>query len=316
MRFDLLSLKLFVAVCEQQNISRVADAEHIAASAVSKRMSDMERMLGTPLFYRSNKGLEPTPAAHTLLRHAHGVVQSLMQMENELLDHAKGMRGQIRLHASLSTIVQYLPSDISHFLAKHPAIRIDLEEGLSQDVLRAVSENAADIGIFGGTSLVPGLHVLPYRSDRLVVIMPADHPLSGADRLRFGEVAEHDLVGPQKGSYLDSLVLRAAADLTHPLRLRIRVNGFEPARSMVEAKLGIALVPEHHASRYVAPGQMVAVPLDEDWAVRHWKIGTRDFDSLPAPVQLLVKHLSSRGTDVAPVAPLGQPLPPCSRLAG
>ncbi len=295
MRFDLLSLKLFVAVCEQQNISRVADAEHIAASAVSKRMSDMERMLGTPLFYRSNKGLELTPAAHTLLRHAHGIVRNLMQMESELLDHAKGMRGQIRLHASLSTIVQYLPSDISLFLDQHPAIRIDLEEGLSADVLRAVSENAADIGIFGGTSLVAGLRVLPYRSDRLVVIMPADHPLSGAQSLTFAEVAEHDLVGPQKGSYLDSLVLRAAADLSHPLRLRIRVNGFEPARSMVEAKLGIALVPEHHAARYVAPNHMVAVPLDEPWGVRHWKICTRDVDSLPAPVQLLVTHLGSRG---------------------
>ncbi|SMF88600.1 DNA-binding transcriptional regulator, LysR family [Azospirillum oryzae] len=307
MRFDLLSLKLFVAVCEQQNISRVADAEHIAASAVSKRMSDMERMLGTALFYRSNKGLELTPAAHTLLRHAHGIIRNLMQMESELLDHAMGVCGQVRLHASVSTIVQYLPADISRFLHLHPAVRIDLEEGLSQDVLRAVSENAADIGIFGGTSLVAGLRVLPYRSDHLMVIMPADHPLAALPSLSFDEVAKHDLIGPQKGSYLDSLVLRAAADLSHPLRLRIRVNGFEPVRSMVEAKLGIGLVPEHHAERYVGTGALVAVPLDEPWAVRHWRICTRDVDSLPAPVQLLVEHLSAQGERSPPPPPV---LPP------
>ncbi|RDJ19946.1 LysR family transcriptional regulator [Bosea caraganae] len=294
MLFDLLSLKLFVTVCEQKNIVRAADIEHISASAVSKRISILERILKTPLFTRSNRGLELTPAAYSLLQHARTILRDISQMETELADHSKGIRGQIRLHASLSTVVQYLPADIRDFMTLHPGVLIDLEEGLSQDVVRAVSENAADIGIFGGNALVSGLHILPYRSDRLVVIMPEDHALSSAAKLKFDEVAEHDLVGPQKGSYLNSLVLRAAADLSKPLRLRIRVNGFEPARSMVEAKLGIALVPEHHAARYVATAPLVAVPLDEDWAVRHWNICVRDVLSLPAPVQLLMTHLGTR----------------------
>ncbi|TSD84611.1 LysR family transcriptional regulator [Mycobacterium sp. KBS0706] len=295
MQFDLLSLKLFVAVCEHRSIARAAEVEHIAASAVSKRMSDMEKRMGSPLFHRSNRGLELTSAAHALLRHAHIVMRDLMQMERELVDHAKGMRGQIRLHASVSTIVQYLSNDLRDFLALHPAIRIDLEEGLSREVCRAVSENAADIGIFGGPLLFPDLRILPYRSDHLMVLMPADHPLCGAETLTFAEIARYDLVGPQAGSYLDSLVMRAGSELSQPLRLRIRVNGFEPARSMVEAGLGIALVPELHAARYTEGGQVVAVPLDEPWALRHWKICTRDAASLPPPVQVLVQHLSTRG---------------------
>ncbi len=294
MRFDLLSLKLFVAVCEHRSISRAAEAENIAASALSKRISHLEDMLKTPLFVRSNKGLELTPAAHPLLHHSRVVLRDLTQMERELLDHAEGVRGQIRLHASLSTIVQYLANDIRDFMLLHPALRIDLQEGLSQEVMRAVAENAADIGVFGGNTPLPGLRIFPYHSDKLVVIMPSDHALSKAGKLKFKEVAEYDLVGPQHGSYLDSLVLRAAADLDHPLRLRIRVNGFEPSRSMVEAGLGIALVPEHHAARYVTSSPLTAVPLDEEWAVRYWKIGVRDAESLPVPVQLLIKHLSSR----------------------
>ncbi|HTJ99724.1 MAG TPA: LysR family transcriptional regulator, partial [Bordetella sp.] len=98
MRFDLLSLKLFVAVCEHRNISRAADAESIAPSAISKRISHMEDMLKTPLFLRSNKGLELTPAAHSLLNHARVILRDLAQMESELFDHAEGLRGQIRLH--------------------------------------------------------------------------------------------------------------------------------------------------------------------------------------------------------------------------
>jgi DNA-binding transcriptional LysR family regulator len=297
MRIDLLTLKLFVAVCEHRSISRAADAENIAASAISKRISLLEGLLRVSLFSRSNKGLDLTPAAYSLLQHARIILRDVGQLESELFDHSKGLRGQIRLHASVSTIVQYLPADIRDFLTAHPGIEIELEEGLSQDVVRAVSENAADIGIFGGSALAPGLHVLPYRTDRLVVLMPDDHPLSRASRLKFAELADFYFVGPQKGSYLNSLVLRAAADLSHPLRLRIRVNGFETVRSMVEAKLGIGLVPEHHAARYVSTAPLVAVSLDEDWAIRRWNICVREVASLPPPVQLLMKHLTSRRGD-------------------
>ena len=291
MRFDLLSLKLFVSVCEQESIARAAEMEHIAASAVSKRISDLEKMLKAPLFYRSPKGLELTPTAQALLHHARILLRDIRQMEAELGEHSKGVRGQIRISASVSTIVQYLPRDLSDFLASHVGVRIELVEATSQEVVRAVADNAVDIGIFGGSLPAAGLTVLPYRSDRLVVIMPPDHALAGRSKVSFAEIAEHDVVGPQEGSFLDSLVLRAAAGLSHPLKLRIRVNGFETSASMVEARLGVGLVPERLAERYTAVARLVAVPLDEEWAVRHWKICTRGVDSVPPPVKLLVKHL-------------------------
>jgi DNA-binding transcriptional LysR family regulator len=108
-------------------------------------------------------------------------------------------------------------------------------------------------------------------------------------------MAEYDLVGPQQGSCLDSLMVRAAAPLSRPLRMRIRVNGFEPSSSMVEAGLGIALVSEHHAFRWLVSGSLMLAALDEPWAVRQWKICYRDPKALPAPVKLLLDHLSSRG---------------------
>jgi DNA-binding transcriptional LysR family regulator len=292
MRFDLLSLRLFVAVCEQQSIARAAEREHIAASAVSKRISDLEDLVRAPLFHRTPKGLELTPSAHALLHHARIVMRDLLQMESELADHAKGVCGQVRIHASVSTIVQHLPQDLRDFLSRHAAIRIDLEEGTSQEVVQAVADNAADIGIFGGCLPLAGLIVLPYRSDNLVAIVPAGHPLSSKTSVKFADLVDYDLVGPQKGSFLDSLVLRAATDLGQPLSMRIRVNGFETVCSMVEAHLGVGLMPEKCARRYIASGRLAAVPLDEDWATRHWKICVRDVASLPAPVRLLVKHLS------------------------
>jgi DNA-binding transcriptional LysR family regulator len=294
MRFDLLSLKLFVTVCEQQSISRTAEMEHIAASAVSKRMSDLEAVVKTPLFLRSQKGLDMTPAAHDLLKHARIVLRDLGQLENEMLDHSKGRRGDVRLHACHGPIVQHLPNDLASFLALNPAIRVSIDEGLSRNVAQAVSENAADIGVFGGGIATASLHVTAYRTDRLVVIMPIGHPLAGAEVIRFAELADYDIVGPQQGSCLDQLMIRAAASLSRPLQVRIRVNGFEPSSNMVEAGLGVALVSEHHASRRLASGKLILATLDEAWAVRQWKICSRDPKALPAPVRLLLDHLSAR----------------------
>jgi len=127
-----------------------------------------------------------------------------------------------------------------------------------------------------------------------VVVMPAEHALADAATVSFAEMAEHDIVGPQQGSCLDQLMVRAAAALGRPLQVRIRVNGFEPSSSMVEAGLGIALVSEHHASRCAASGRLVFAALDEPWAVRQWKICARDPKSLPAPAKLLLDHLSAR----------------------
>jgi DNA-binding transcriptional LysR family regulator len=292
MRFDLLSLKLFVTVCEQRSISRAADMEHIAASAVSKRMSDLEAIVRTPLFIRGQKGLDMTPAAHDLLKHARIVLRDLGQLENEMLDHTKGLRGDVRLHACHSPIVEHLPNDLATFLALNPAIRVSIDEGVSRNVVQAVSENLADIGVFGGGMTTGSLHVTSYRTDRLVVIMPTGHPLAGAETVRFAEMAEYDIVGPQHGSCLDHLMIRAA--LGRSLQVRIRVNGFEPSSSMVEAGLGVALVSEHHALRRVAYGQLVIAALDEPWAVRQWKICSRDPKALPVSVRLLLDHLSAR----------------------
>ena len=295
MRFDLLSLQLFVAVCEEQSIARAADREHIAASAVSKRISDLEVRLNTPLFHRNSKGLELTAAAYALLHHSRVLMRDLKQMEIELAHHASGVSGQVRIYASVSSIIQHLPNDLRDFLSSHSAIRIDLQEGTSQQAVEAVAENSADIGVFGGVVPRAGLRVIPYRADRLVVLVHVDHPLAKHSAVRFEDVSNHNLIGPSKGSYLDSLVLRAASELTRPLKMPVRVNGFETAFSMVEAQLGVGLVPENCAIRYVAAGNVVALKLDEPWALRQWNICVQDSHTPPPPVRLLLKHLTTNG---------------------
>ena len=130
-RIDLTSLQLFVAVCELGSIGRAAEREFIAASAISKRLSDLEATLGTPLLYRHARGVDLTPAGESLLHHARSVLYSLEKMQGELSEYADGVRGHVRVHASISAIVQFLPEDLGAFIKEHgPATVSELRQSL------------------------------------------------------------------------------------------------------------------------------------------------------------------------------------------
>ena len=294
LNFDLLSLKLFVAVVEEQSVAKAAEREHIAASAVSKRIADLEKAAKVQLFRRRRTGLQPTPAGVAFLHHARVLMRDLAQMGSEVGDHAKGVRGSVRVFANNSAMVQYLPGDLSRFLAKHPLIQVSLDEAISPDIVRAVADGVADIGIYGGNIAAPGLTVLPYRQDRLVVVVPPSHPLRKQPSVRLRDVLAYDLVGMEEGSSIDALVTRAAADQGRAVKLRIRTAGFDAIGRMVQAGLGIAIMPQLIADGYRAWLKIAAVELREPWAVRRLDLCVQDTDSLAAAARLLVEHLTGR----------------------
>ena len=294
MNIDLLTLKLFVAVVEKQSVARAAEREHIAASAVSKRITDLEKAAKVQLFRRHRTGLELTAAGRAFLPHVRVLMRDLAQMDTEVGGHAQGVRGSLRVFANNSAMVQYLPGDLSRFLAAHPLIHVSLDEAISPDIVRAVADGIADVGIYGGNVTAPGLTVLPYRQDRLVVVVPPSHPLRKHASVRLRDVLGYDLVGMQEGSSIDLLVTRAAADLGRAVKLRIRTAGFDAISRMVQAGLGIAIMPQLVAEGYRSSLKIAAVPLQEPWAIRRLDLCVQDMDALPPAARLLVDHLIRR----------------------
>lgn len=170
-RIDLVTLSLFVSVARQGSISAGARASHLAVGAASKRISDLEAALDTQLLYRNAAGVELTEAGQACLVHALRVLQEVEQMAGTLSDYARGVRGQVRIAANTSSLTQFLPEDLASFMEAHPAVRIDLEEQNSSDIVTAVLENRADIGVFADRTPAAGLATVPYRLDELVLIV-------------------------------------------------------------------------------------------------------------------------------------------------
>ena len=290
--YDITTLRLFVSVVEQGNIAQASRINHIAASAISKRVSDLEARVGVNLLYRLRGGVEATEAGTAVFRRAKRILLLLEDMEAELGEYTNGMRGQVRLWANTSCITQFLPEDLTLYVERFPEVGIELREETSQVIVDGIREGLTDLGVFSGHIASSDLETRTYRHDNLMVILPANHPLQSSERLTLADIAPYDNVGLQEGSSLQHKLMNEAAALEIPLRFRVKVLGFDGIRRMVEAGLGLAVLPEGAVIPYIGMGGFSAVKFDEPWAARSLMLGFRDYKSLPVVARTLIDCLA------------------------
>jgi len=289
-RLDLYSLQVFLAVLEEGSIAAAAQREHIAPSALSKRLSELERTLDVTLFQRHARGVEPTGAATALARRARALLHQTQDLADEIRDFSAGLRGHVRIAANLSSITQFLPVELRGFLQLHPNVQIDLEEKVSEAVTRAVIDNAADIGVYTQSDNEQGLEIFPYHRDVMVVLTSAAHPLARRDRVAFADTLDYDHVGMHRGSAANYLYMREAAAINRSLRLRFQVTSYDALVSMVRADLGLGIVPAEALSGYTMRG-LCLIALSDAWAHRQLKLCIRSNGALSGASRLLLEHL-------------------------
>jgi DNA-binding transcriptional LysR family regulator len=290
-RIDLITLRLFIAVCDEQNLTRAALREGIAASAVSKRMNDFELAFGVTLFKRLSRGMALTPAGEALLHHARVTLLNVEKIAVELTEYSQGVRGHVRMLANLSAIVQFLPEDLSAFFGAHEFLRVDLQERPSGQVVRGIEEGAAEIGICSGEAETRSLEAFHYRTDNLVVVVRADHPLAERDSLSFADTLDFDHVGLHAASSIYLRSQYAATQAGKSMRLRINVPGFDAVCRMVQANMGIGLIPDRAFEVIGAGMGLRSIRLRDEWAKRELKIVVRDAAHLSSTGRLVLEHL-------------------------
>ncbi|QLG91733.1 LysR family transcriptional regulator [Pseudomonas yamanorum] len=297
-RLDLITLQLFVAVHEEGTLTRAAAREAIAVSAASKRLVELEQALGVVLFVRQARGMSLTAAGETLLHHGRQMLFNVEKMGLELGEHSHGVRGYVRMLANLSAIIQFLPEDLRDFSESHPKVKTDLEERPSNGVVQGVLDGVADLGICSSDTDTKGLLSVTYRRDKLVVLMPADHPLARRETLAFADTLDSDYVGLHSASSINMRTHAAAREAGKLLRLRIHVPGFDAMCRMVQANMGIGILPQKAYELFGRALGLQAVPLTDEWADRQLILVIRNEVSLSPVSRLLFEYL--QGTE-API---------------
>jgi molybdate transport repressor ModE-like protein len=292
MRFDLTDLRLFVHVVEAGSITHGAERMHLAIAAASTRIRNMEAVLGTPLLHRERQGIQTTEAGRTLLHHARVLLQQAERMRGDLAEHADGLRGQVRLMSNTNALTEFLPEPLSAFLAAHPQVNIDLEERLSDEIVAAVADGTADIGIVASTVEVVGLEVLPFRVDRFVLAVATNHPLSTVEEIAFADTLDFDFVGLDRASALQRFLSEKAEKIGRRLKLRVQLRSFDAVCRLVECNVGIGVVPATTAERHAKTMSIHRIELTDEWAVRRLTICVRRQADLPVYARELVRHLA------------------------
>lgn len=311
MRHDLLTLQLVLAIADTRSITRGALREGIATAAASKRLSDLETRLGVALFERRARGVEPTEAGRALVRHVRTLDSALHAMESDVAEFAHGIKGHLRIAAAAGAIAEVLPADLAAFSRSHPGIRVSLEDLTSAEVQAAVAEGRADVGVFVPPQHESQLSVHPYRRGELAVLVPRGHSLAGQARVSFDALLDFDFVGLHLGAAVQTQMRERARALGRPLNDRLQVRGFDAIAQLVEAGLGVAVLPRAVAERFARIFAVLPIGLDEAWAEREYLLAVRTQEVLPAAVQRFLEALRSPApvTDVppAPTAPQAAP---------
>ncbi|WP_268798170.1 LysR family transcriptional regulator [Pseudomonas huanghezhanensis] len=295
MKLDPVSLRLFVSVIEEGTIAAAAKREHIAAAAVSKRLSELEDLLDAPLLNRTNKGITATDAGLSLLFMARSALNNLNEIVVQMRDYSHGRRGSVQVLANISAVTQFMPALIKSFMDQYPLINIVLQEQKSLGITKAVAENRADVGIFTRLPHGADIEVFPFRTDRLVLLVPNEHLLADRQGVRFADTLDHDFVALRSGTHLNFQLIKAANDLGRSLKIRMEVSSYDALCLMVQAGVGIGIMPQGSADIYKMHGARV-VALEEDWANRELTLCVRSREGLSTAARLFVDHLLATPT--------------------
>ncbi|KWT97015.1 Transcriptional regulator LysR family [Variovorax sp. WDL1] len=288
--FDIADLRLFVHIAELGNLTRGAQRAALSPAAASSRLKSLESQLRSRLFYRDPRGLTLTSAGETLLRHARVILRQIEHVKSDFSVHSDGATGHIRMFANTTTITEVLPEVLARFMSERPGVTVDLQERNTREVVRGILDGSADIGIIAGPAPESALQSQCFSTDRLVLATPFVHPSSGRSEMRFEETLEFPHIGLQ-GSTLDLFLTQTVNQLNQTLNVRVMMSSFEAMCRMIEAGVGVGIVPESAARRLARSMRLNLVRLSDPWAFRERRVLYRDIDALPGCARIFLDML-------------------------
>ncbi|BCH61999.1 LysR family transcriptional regulator (plasmid) [Agrobacterium vitis] len=292
MRFDLVDLRLFLAVIDAGSITHGAAEAGMSLPAASERLRDMEASGEVLLLHRGRRGVSPTEAGEALAHHARAILHQMAQMRGEIGRYAKGLRSTIRILANTAAVSEFLPERLGAWMRANPQVDIELKERQSPDIARALAAGFADIGILSSTAGTEELILRPFAIDRLVAVFAPDHDFAGKKQLRFAELLDHHFIGLMDGALQRHIEMQAMR-LGAKVRLRVALRSFGGICRLAGKGAGIGIVPETAARHWKRTVRMDFARLSDEWATRHLSAGIHSGAELTPAAQSLFEHLTA-----------------------
>ncbi|HEV2570146.1 LysR family transcriptional regulator [Methylocella sp. CPCC 101449] len=301
-RLSLKTLKLVLAIEKFGSLTQAAEELHTAVSAASRRIQFLESSLGHQVIIRTGRGISLTPFGRVVANYARRIAADIDQLEDNVRDLAVGNTEKIRFAVPAPALYHDLPEQLDKFLRNYPSVSLLLKELKSQDVVDSLLGGQADVGIILSGHIAPSLEVLPYRRDRLSVVVNPSHPLASRTSVKLDELLEENWVLPHETAMGQTLLQEAAKRGVDLLR---RAESRSPASSLriVHSGLGVTILPHDSSAAEISMRGLVAISIVDDWAQFDLWLATLRSNTLSPSISALVKALSEADEPVDPVEP-------------
>jgi DNA-binding transcriptional LysR family regulator len=238
---EIRHLRYFIAVAEALNFSRAAERLGTAQPSLSQQIRGLEREIGVELFGRGNRRVTLTAAGAEFLAEARELVAHLDRAISHAREAGRGLRGELRVAYSPSTMMSTLPLAIRAYRVGHPDVRITLRALAPTALLEALGRREIDVGVLldrHGAARLPDIDMRRIGSLPFAIVLPEGHPLAGRHALAIEEIGSETLI----------LYARHLTDVHDIVVGMCRERGFTPARiqevDRVEAILGLVAAGE------------------------------------------------------------------------
>jgi DNA-binding transcriptional LysR family regulator len=257
---ELRQLEYFVAVAEEANFTRAAERVRISQSGVSAQLRQLERELGAELIDRSTRTATLTAAGEAALRHARATLASAGAVR-QAVDEVTGLlRGRLVVGMVIGCTVAPLFDALARFHHAHPGIEISLLEDNSEHLIEGIRAGSIDFALIGvAATTPPGMNSLTVVSERLVALVPHDHPLAGRERVTLAQIAAHPIVCMPEGTGIRSAFDQSCAAQGLQPVIALQASAAEAMVDLAARGLGIAILSESMGPRF--SDRMAVLPL-------------------------------------------------------
>ena len=269
---ELYELEAFVAVATHHSFTRAAEALFLTQPAVTRQVAGLEAKLRTRLFDRLGRSVQLTSAGETLYRYSLEILRLAREAERAVTDVTTGAAGRLAVGANSTTATYILPPLLQRFRAAYPGVELSVHTGVSAQIGEMVLANSVDIGLLTGFTEHAGLIGVTVAEYETVVVVYPDHPLTqkkpgeqslsvASTGVTAAELAGSPLILMEEGTNLRTYVDRLLSAAGVEERVTMELDNVEAIKKMIEAKLGISLLPLVSVETEVAAGRLTALPL-------------------------------------------------------
>jgi LysR family transcriptional regulator, low CO2-responsive transcriptional regulator len=290
----LKQLTAFHTVARLGNVTQAADELHLTQSAVSIQVAAIEAAVGTPLLVRTGRGVRLTEAGELLQNYAERMLALWDEMHDGMATFLGAFSGTLRVGA-VATSEYWLPSLLVAFVAENPKVKVKLQTGNREEIVRRLAANEVDIAVMGN----PPDELKPtssrFAKNPMGFMAAPGHPLMSERRLTMAKLAESHLLVRERGSGSRATLTRLFKEAGLNLRIGSELSSNEAIKQMCIAGFGPAYLSLHTCILEMKAGLLALLPMPRNPVEREWYVVHSPSAQLPHVAFAFERFLRLRG---------------------